>query len=502
MTSMNVADILSNRAKLTPDKTAIRLHEKDAGFTYGELEIRANRLGRYLDSVGIGCGDRVGILAPNGVYYVDLFFAAAKLGAIFAPINWRLTLPEIEGLLATTKPKLLLFDPAYENVAEALKTNRSVPHFLNLVEYEACIDSMGSSPLEPRDIEPETPHTIFFTSGTTGKPKGAVLPHRMIFWNSINTILSWQLNCDDRAPIFTPMFHSGGINVLLIPLFHIGGTVIISESFEPGSALELISKERATIVFMVPTMFRMMAAHPEFSSTDLGRIRFLISGGAPCPLELMETYRDRGVIVKQGYGMTEVGVNAFSMTAEESTQKTGSVGKPIFYSDTQIVNEQGQPLSDGDVGELCIGGPHVFSGYWNEPDWTKSTFVDGWFHTGDLARRDEENFYYIVGRKKEMIISGGENVYLAEVEAALTRHPNIEDAAVVGIPDEKWGEIGRAIVVLNTPDAMTSDEILNDLKQQLAKFKIPKEIVFTNEIPRNAYGKIERKVLKDKYSAP
>ncbi len=496
----NVGQILEKRALLTPNREGLVEWESGRRFKYGELDERANRIANFLRGLGVKKGDRVSILALNGIYFVDIFFGVGKLGAIFAPLNWRLAAPEQEYILNDSEPAVLFYGPEFAERVEELKPKVKVEHYFPLSDYEDLLSQGSPEPPPPVELSLEDPHTIFYTSGTTGRPKGAILPHRMILWNSVNTITSWGLTADDVGPIFTPMFHSGGINVLLVPLFHVGGKVILVRKFDPADALRLIERERATVVFMVPTMYQMMAESDNFRETDLSSVKFMISGGAPCPVELIQLYQRRGVVFKQGFGMTEVGVNCFSMTAEEAFAKPGSVGKPIMHSWVRIVDEEGREVGPNEVGELIIAGPHVCSGYWRKPEETREALVDGWFHTGDLAKRDEDGFYYVVGRKKEMFISGGENVYLAEVEAVLNSHPKVKEAAVIPVPDPKWGEVGRAIVVLKEGEIATEEEMKAFCEGKLARYKIPKSFVFTHEpLPRNPYGKLVRSELVKRY---
>lgn len=495
----NVAQILEKRALLTPHRLGLVEWESGRRFQYQELDQRANRIANHLRRLGVGQGDRVSILASNGVYYVDIFFGLGKLGAVLTPLNWRLALPEQEYILNDSKPRVLLFGPEYAETAERLRQTVDVKHSINLEDYEDLLEESSPEPPPPTEVPLEDPHTIFYTSGTTGRPKGAILPHRMILWNSFNTIISWELTGEDAAPIFTPMFHSGGFNVVLVPLFHLGGRIVLTRSFDPEEALRLIEQERATIVFMVPTMFGLMAESPRFAEADLGSVKFFISGGAPCPVELIRLYQARGLVFKQGFGMTEAGVNCFSMTAEESFQKQGSVGKPIFHSQVTIVDEEGHEVGTEEVGELVIAGPHVCSGYWGKPQATAEALVDGWFHSGDLAKRDGDGFYYIVGRKKDMIISGGENIYLAEVEGVIAAHPQVKEVAVIGVPDPKWGEVGRAVVVLRPGQTATEREIKEFCEGKLARYKIPKSVVFATALPRNPYGKVIRAELQKSF---
>jgi fatty-acyl-CoA synthase len=500
MKVLTVSHILEGRANLTPNQIGCVLWESRSRFHFRELEERARKVARLLSHLEVRKGDRIALFAQNGIHYIDLFFGVAKIGAIFVPINSRLAPPEIEYILSDCQPTVFFFSPSFTETLRAIHKRGMVPHWASLRGYEETLSTLSSSPVPPVDIDPQDPHSILYTSGTTGRPKGAILPHRMILWNSINTIVSWGLKMEDSASIFTPQFHSGGLNVLMVPLFHIGGRVIITEWFAPQEALGLIEQERITILFLVPTMFQMLAEDPAFVKTDLSSIRFVVSGGAPCSDRIMEPYRKRGIPFRQGYGLTEVGVNCFTMTDEESVRCSGSVGRPIFHSQVRIVNSKGDDVASHEVGELILSGPHVCSGYWNNPQATAEAIRKGWFYTGDLAV-ERDGYYYIVGRKKEMFISGGENVYPAEVEQVLLSNSKIADVAVIGLPDERWGEVGLAIVVLKPGKTAKEEEIKEFCQGKLARYKIPKAVVFIDSLPRNAYGKVLKEELRNRFSS-
>ena len=500
MKVQTVSHILEGRAHLSPDRIGCVLWGKKQGFRFSELEERARKVSRILLDLGIKKGDRIALLAQNGIHYVDLFFGIAKIGAIFVPINYRFSPPEIEYIISDCQPTAFFFSPFFKETIHHVQKSGGVPHWVSLEEYEETLLHLPSSPLPCIDINVEDPHSLLYTSGTTGRPKGAILPHRMILWNSINTIVSWGLKWEDSAPILTPQFHSGGLNVLMVPLIHIGGRIVIAEQFTPPEVLSLIIQERITILFLVPTMFQVLAEDPGFGTADLSSIRFAISGGAPCPQWIMQLYRNRGIPFRQGYGLTEAGVNCFAMTNEESSRYTGSVGRPIFHSQARIVTTEGKDVLPGEVGELILQGPHVFSGYWNNPAASAEALREGWFYTGDLAV-ERDGYYSIVARRKEMFISGGENVYPAEVEQALLSHPKIADVAIFGIPHKKWGEVGRAIVVLKPGEKMTEDEIKGFCQGRLAGYKIPKSVLYTDSLPRNAYGKVLKEEIKMRFGS-
>lgn len=451
-------------------------------LTFDEWNRRANRMAHYLRDRGISKGHRVGVLAQNCVEMLDLLFACGKLGAIFVPYNWRLTPAELEPLVADSQPGLFLCGSQCE-AAGAVALG------------EMQLDQYPDSPPEAVAVDLEDPWMILYTGGTTGRSKGAVLSHRQVTWNAWNTIAGWGLSPDDRVPILTPLFHTGGLNVFTTPLVQLGGTSVLMGAFDPGHLLEAVNTERLSIVFMVPTMFQMLMEHPDFPAADLSRIKFCISGGAPCPRPVAEAYWAKGVIFKSGYGMTEVGPNCFALPDHEMQRKAGSVGFPIFHAGMRIMADDG-PCGPGEVGELQIAGAHLCSGYWRNPDAFGEANPDGWFRTGDLAYRDDEGFYYIVDRKKDMFISGGENVYPVEVETVLYRHPAVSEAAVLGVADARWGEVGKAFIALKPGVHVTEADLLAHCRAQLARYKVPKSVEFRGTLPKSAAGKILKRELQ------
>lgn len=507
---MHAADLLSKRAELTPNRIGLVELETGLRFTYAELNARANRLANFMgQQLGVKKGDRVSILAKNSIVYLDLFYGLAKIGAIFAPFNWRLTSKELTYIVNDLEPKVLLCEPEFLHVLNEMRTDIDVQNYVSVrgaeiprgYEYETELEK--ASPLEPKhpELDGESPYCILYTSGTTGNPKGAILPHRQILFNCINTVISWGLTEKDISPVYTPLFHAGGLFAFLTPLLYAGGRIILARDFDPEASLRWILDEKCTVILGVPTLFQMWMDSPYFKDADFSHVHFFISGGAKCPVPLMDTWRKKkNIIFRQGYGLTEVGPNCFSMTDEESVPKSGSVGKPIFHSKMLIVNpETGEGVPTGDSGELLIYGPHVCSGYWRNPQATAEAIVDGWFHTGDMAHMDEDGFYYIDGRYKDMIKSGGENIYAAEVESVYRAHPAVKDAALIGRPDQKWGEVGLIIVVLEQDQYVSEDELKLFCEGKLARYKIPKQTIFADKLPYSAYGKVEKVRLREKY---
>ncbi|MBK8618996.1 MAG: long-chain fatty acid--CoA ligase [Anaerolineales bacterium] len=506
---MHSADLLTKRANLTPNREALYDLMSGMRYTYSELNQRANRAANFLhEQYGVQKGDRVSILAQNNIAYVDLLFGLGKIGAVFAPLNWRLTSRELMYIVNDCQPKVLIVGPEFVSVYNEMQNEINVEHVISLEDanleaaekYEEALNQASAEEPKRSIIEADDAYCILYTSGTTGRPKGAILPHRQVLWNAINTVVSWGLSEKDISPILTPMFHSGGLFVFLVPLFYAGGRIVMARSFDPDISLQVIVDEKCTVILGVPTLFQVWMNSPQFEKTDFSHVHFFISGGAPCPPSLIEAWSNsKGVAMRQGYGLTEVGVNCFSMTDEDALRKMGSVGKPIFHSEMRLVDADCNDVPAGETGELIIKGDHVCVGYWNNTDATTQSLRDGWFHTGDMARMDDEGYFYIAGRFKDMIISGGENVYAAEVEAVFREHPAIADAALIGEPDEKWGEVGLMIVACKPNQIVAEDELLKFCTGRLAKYKIPKRVKFVEALPYSPYGKVIKAELREKF---
>ncbi|MGZ3637764.1 MAG: acyl-CoA synthetase [Ktedonobacterales bacterium] len=501
-TFVGIGEWLDRREQLSPDRVGLIDSSTGARYTYRTLNTRARALATALaEQHGIRPGDRVAALALNCPEYLDALFACALLGATLVPLNWRLTLHELGTILADCEPALLFHDEKHRALAAAVSGVRGAPLLLDMRAFPGADATLAARARPFVTTDGEEIVLILYTSGTTGVPKGAMLSHRMLTWNAINTQISWGLRENDIAPTFAPFFHAGGLNVLTTPLYHLGGTVVLLRDTSPVAVLHAIEAERCTLVFAVPTVFQMMMESPEFATANLTSVRFCITGGSSCPLPIIEGYAARGLQFRQGYGLTEVGVNCFSLAPEDALRKAGSVGRPVFHSQARIVDDHDHPVPNSTVGELVLSGPHVCSGYWRRPEATAEASHGGWWHTGDLARQDEEGYYYIVGRKKDMFISGGENVYPAEIEGVLSTHTDIAEAAVLGRPDPKWGEVGLAVVVPRQHATLTETDILAFCGTRLARYKIPKSVVFAESLPRNAMGKVIKSELYDRYIA-
>jgi fatty-acyl-CoA synthase len=499
--------VLGVGSRLYPERTALVTVSNGARFSYRELDTRARRLAAmWRGTLALHPGDRVGVLAHNRVEFIDAFFAAAKSGLVLVPLNTRLTARELEHIARDAGLSAFLYDGAFLDVVGELADRWQPAHWLALDEpavrsHCRLADLPVPEPLGFSRPDPEDPCCLLYTSGTTGRPKGVIVPHRMVSWNGYNTVACWQLRDDDVSPIFTPLYHAGGLGAFLVPIFTAGGTIVLHARFDPGEIWRTIEQERCTVVLGVPTIYKILMEAPEFERTDLSHVRALMCGGAPLPLCIIEAYQRRGVVFKQGYGLTEVGVNCFTMTVEESVRKRGSIGRPLMFTEARLALPGGGEAAAGEVGELWLRGPHVCKGYWNNPEATREALdADGWFHTGDLARRDEDGFFWIAGRRKDMFISGGVNVYPAEVEGELLLHPAVSDAAVVGMPDPTWGEIGAAFVVRRGPHPVTGDDLAAFLAGRLARYKIPRRWTFVDSLPRSAYGKVMKELLRDHLS--
>jgi len=509
---MITGDILGERARLNPDDIALIHAPTRRQFTFAELDRRALQCARvWTDVCGLRPGERVAILSENRVEYVDAFWAAGKSGIILVPLGTRSTAHELAQVVADSKPRCLMYSAAYELLAKTLTSLSPVEHavFLDPADpnstelcYAKCMDQVSVEPL-PGKNQPEDIFCLLYTSGTTGRPKGVMIPHRQIAWNAYNTAMSWQLRQNDRVQVYTPMYHAGGLTVFMTPLFAIGGSIVLHASFTPAEILKAFVEFRCTILFGVPTIFKMLLETPEFAAFDTSHLRWCCSGGAPLPLDLQRAYQRRGMTFRQGYGLTEVGVNCFAMSDQDSIRKPGSIGKPMMFTEAKLIDSVGTEAGASEVGELCLRGPHVCRGYWNNPAATAQVLdTEGWFHTGDLARRDQDGFFYIAGRSKDMIISGGVNIYPAEIEKELLDHPAIAEVCVIGCADEKWGEVPVAFVVLKSTFRAGESELIEFLRPRISKIKLPRQVHFIDALPRNAYGKVLKLNLRDRLEKP
>jgi fatty-acyl-CoA synthase len=487
---------IRDRARTTPGRVAIDYPGSQT--TFRELDERSDRIAAGFLADGLRRGDRVATLTPNSPQHVEVFFACAKAGLILLPLNWRLSPVELGYQLDDADPAVLLVDPELDALAADALAAASVspPHsrFGELPSYARAE--------VPTDVGDDDPVLLVYTSGTTGRPKGALLTHRNCFWTNLSFDLATGISGDDVVLQLLPQFHCGGWNVQPLLAWWKGATVVLERSFDAERCLHLIAERGVTTMMGVPAIYLFMSQAPGFESADLSTLRRAVVGGAPMPEALLETWHARGVAVVQGYGLTEAAPNVLCLPPEEATRKLGYAGKPYPHVDVALRDPESGRLVDGPAtGELVVRGPNVFAGYWQNAGATAEAFADGWLLTGDLAERDEEGFYRIQGRLKDMYISGGENVYPAEVENVLHDHEDVADAAVVAVPDERWGETGVAFIVVRDGAAVSEEELLLHCRARLAKYKVPRAVRLVDELPRSAMNKVLKDELRALYEA-
>ena len=504
---MDLGSWIGRRAAATPRLPAITFDGHT--MSYGELLDRIDRLAAELAAGGVGRGDRVGYLGLNDPMFLITLFAAARIGAVFVPLNYRLTAAELGYILADAGVHTLLADAAHAAVAGPVLSGSGVRRALALSAvpgWEPLPDLLANrgrlaAPARPG---PEEVAVIMYTSGTTGRPKGAMLTHGNLFWNNVNALLSFDVSQDDVSLVAAPLFHIGGLNVTTLLTLQKGGQIVLMPTFDPGQALKLIAEYRVTTMFGVPAMFLFMSGVPEFAAADLSSVRLLICGGAPVPQTLISRYGQRGIAFVQGYGLTETAPLALVLRTDEVSVKAGAAGHAVLpLSDVRLVDAQNNPVPPGERGEICVRGPQVMAGYWHNREATDAVFdAGGWFHTGDIGQADQDGYVYVVDRLKDMVITGGENVYPAEVEAVLYHHPAIAEVAVLGTPHERWGEAVTAVVALKPGAALTLEELSAFARDQLAGYKIPLRLEFVDALPRNPAGKVLKYQLLEQLTTP
>ena len=485
----------ARRARIAPDDIAI--DGATGSRTFAQLHARATRLAQALRGLGVARGDRVAYLGHNHPSFVETLFGVAALGAVFVPMNTRLAPDEHTFILDDAGASVLILG---DGIVEP-KTSATVVRVTEGA-YEELLAAGSLVPLD-EPVTLEDPWVIMYTSGTTGRPKGAVITHGNVTWNTFNVLIDVDVSNREVALVSAPLFHTAALDELFLPTFIKGGTAVLAPGFVPDDTFELIERHHVTWVFGVPAMFAALAQHPRWADADLSTLRTVMCGGSPIPPALIRTYQQRGLTFVQGYGMTETAPGALFLRAEQSIAKAGSAGTPCFFTDVAVVDDQVRPVATGEKGEVLIQGPNVMPGYWQRPDADDTAFVTDsgelpgrWFRSGDAATVDEDGYITIVDRIKDMIISGGENIYPAEVEQVLFEHPAVAECAVIGVPDERWGEVGRAVVVLAEPLA-EPNELLTYLKDRIAGYKIPKSVVVVDSLPRSGAGKILRRELRD-----
>jgi fatty-acyl-CoA synthase len=499
---------LDDRARLTPARRALTF--EGSTWTFRELMGRVSRTAGMLRDGGVRHGDRVGYLGLNHPSFFELLFATARLGAIFVPLNFRLTGPELSFVIGDAGVHTLACDDAHRAVIDGVRAELPCRRYL-AVEGEGAGEGWESlaaaaSAAVPHGggelIDPDEVALIMYTSGTTGRPKGAMLTHGNLWWNNIAAILLTDVLEDDVSLVCAPLFHIGGLNVTTLQALMKGAEIVLHRSFDPGLFLSDVARYGVTTVFAVPAMLLFVSQHPSFGEADLTTLRSIVCGGAPVPEALIKLYNGRGVQINQGYGLTETSPCATFLTPEFALAKLGSAGRPPMLVSIKLIDADGAVVDEPMVrGELCVRGPNVMRGYWNRPSETAEAIdPDGWFHTGDVAYADEDGFYYIADRIKDMVITGGENVYPAEVENVLHDHPAVLDVAVVGLPDERWGEAVVAVVVPAAGGSVSLEELRSFAGERLARYKLPSRLELVEAIPRNPAGKILKFELRERFA--
>lgn len=491
---------VAKRAQLSSNKIALVCKERM--LTYSQLNNRINCLANGLTQLGVQKGTRVAVFLTNGTEILEIMFACAKIGAIFVPINFRLSVEEVAHILEDSGAAILIYHKEYEQLVSEVCKKTAILRRLCVgdelakdISYEVFLTQHDDT--EPAiDVDGDEVHMIMYTSGTTGRPKGAMLTHANTFWNIIQILIAQPVVDTDTTFTVAPMFHSGAMTILTLTLLYKGGTVIITNKFDPVEVLQTIEQKKITCMFLVPAMWLAVTQVPDFDTYNLQSLRISISAAAPCPTTVINVLQRKGVSLIQAFGLSEVAPVAI-LNIQDSARKSGSVGKPAFYVDIRIIDKNGCEVLDEKVGELLVRAPNVMKGYWKNPQETQKVFQSGWFATGDCLWRDKEGFLFVAGRKKDVIITGGENVYPVEVEQVLYRHPNIKEAAVVGVPDEKWGEVIKAVIVLQDPKQQINIESMKAFCQgKLARYKMPKIIEVVSALPRNAAGKVLKNCLR------
>ena len=514
---MLASDWVAFHADRTPERVAFIDQHTSRDFSYGDLHARVGKLAVYIrDNWQVEAGDVVAILAKNCVEYFEFQFACMRLGAVMLPLNWRLAEPELLFILNDAETKAILYDAEFAELIESLLSQSTAEHALRIDLGQAPVDSHSSydealsQSMGGVVMNPQTTHDIqmmiMYTSGTTGHPKGVIITHGMMFWNAINISIPTGLNRESVQYSVLPTFHIAGLNLYANPLVHHGGTTILAREFDPELTLKSLMDDDlgVTHFFGVPAIYLFLSQHADFESADLSRIQSWGCGGAPMPVALLETYAKRGIIVQLGFGMTETSPTTFLIDKRRALEKPSSVGKPLLHTRVRVVDEDFHDVAVGEVGEVIISGPNITPGYHNRPEANKDNFtVDAhgnrWLHSGDAGMVDDEGCIYIVDRYKDMYISGGENVYPAEVEQVLFQIEGIADAAVIGVSDARWGESGMAILVKSADADLENEAILEHCRTNLAKFKVPKQIAYVDELPRNASGKVLKRVLREEF---
>jgi fatty-acyl-CoA synthase len=504
---MNWSYVLERNADLFPEKEAIIFEEKR--ITYKALNERVNALASALLELGVRRGDIVAILLTNCSEYMELGFAANKIGAVWLPLNFRLIGEDFRYILSNSEAKLIFSEKEFiETINSISQDLEHLKTFISVgqeeeqgwINYNQLIDENMGKSVDHADVELDDLHRLMYTSGTTANPKGVMLTYGNLYWKNIGHILIATLTPEDKALIVGPLYHVGGMDLPASSLLYVGGSIVILKRFDPIKALETIEKEKATCTWFAPVMINMLFQERDFDKYDVSSMRFIIDGGEKMPLPLIMKVKEKfpNAWFADAYGLTETVSGDTFLDKIKMTDKIGSVGKPVAQLRVRIVDEQDNDVPPGQLGEIVLRGPKVFKGYWKNPEATAEALRNGWFHTGDIGYLDDDGFLYIEDRKKDIIISGGENISSQEVERVIYGSPKVLEVAVVAVPHPKWLEVPKAYVVLREGEAMEAEEIMELCAQKLAKFKVPKEVEFIDALPRNPSGKVLKRELRDK----
>jgi acyl-CoA synthetase (AMP-forming)/AMP-acid ligase II len=501
--SVNIGEFMSRRALITPHKEGLVC--EGIRRTFSELDQRANRFANAMLRLGVGCGDRVAALALNEPEYYDMLFGLGKIGAILVPINYRLAGPEIGFIASDCAPRVFVFGKDFTDVVASIRPEIPAKELIAISDdapawassYQDLIGASSDQEPAIRGGDDDT-LTILYTSGTTGRPKGAELSHSYYFWSSVNLMATLGVQIGDSPLIALPLFHIGG---LAGPPWFVyqGAKTVLLRRLDPKRFLELLGQEKVSGFGSVPALLDLLKLVPDFERYDWSSVKVILVYAAPVPVSLIREYAAAGIEVRQLYGLTENNTGSV-LGAEDAVSKAGSCGRPFFHTEVRVVDDEGRELRPGEKGEVLLRAPNTMKGYWNRPKDTAEALRDGWLHTGDIARMDEDGYLYIMDRKKDMIISGGENIYPAEVEDALRDHPSVADVAVIGFPHERWGEAVKAIIALKQGERLTEGELVEWCQGRIGKFKIPKQVVFTDSIPRTPTGKILKRILREQFN--